>query len=414
MVSPFLPEADKVTAIRAAIPATGAGIYLNTGTAGPVSSETAAAIREMEDWQLRVGRCDPDEYLAFEERLAECRGVLAALVGGDVDGIGLVRSTTEAMNHAVFGLDWRPGDRIVTTDAEHPGLAGPIWAARRRFGVEVDVVAVGPSWDAERFIADVRAVLTPRTRMIAVSHVLWTTGATLPIAALAGLAAQRGAWLVVDAAQSVGAIPVDVRQLGVDVIGFAGQKWLGGPVGTGGMWASPRARAEAVPSWVGYPSFESMALPASGELWATGRRFEWSDIHRPSIVGLARAVGWLQMYVGLPWAYERAARLARTTAERLAAIDGVSLLTPLDEMATLVTFRVAGWSSEEVRVALARRVFAITRTIVSLDGVRLSIGYFNSEAELERLVEAVGEVAAHTPATLPRRADLFVIPSGET
>ncbi|HEY8167881.1 MAG TPA: aminotransferase class V-fold PLP-dependent enzyme [Candidatus Limnocylindrales bacterium] len=408
MVAPFMPEAEKVAAIRAAIPATGASIYLNTGTAGPLSVETVAAMREMEDWQLRVGRGDIEGYYAFEDRLAECRGVLAALVGGDLDGIGLVHGATEAMNHAVLGVDWRPGDRAITTNAEHQGLSGPLWTVGRRFGVEIDVVDVGFGGDAERIVETIAAAMTPRTRLIALSQVIWTTGAVLPIADIAGIARRHDAWFVVDAAQSVGAIPVAVDGLGADVVGFAGQKWLGGPVGTGGLWASPRARTDSLVSWSGYPTFASESLPLEAVAWPTGRRFEWSDVHRPSVVGLARAVGWLQMYVGLPWAYERAARLARSTAERLVAIDGVTVVTPIERMATLVSFRVAGWTSEEVRVALARRVFAITRTIPALDLVRLSIGYFNSEPELDKLIGAVAEIAAHLPATLPSRPELVV------
>jgi selenocysteine lyase/cysteine desulfurase len=193
------------------------------------------------------------------------------------------------------------------------------------------------------------------------------------------------------------------------VVGFAGHKWLSGPIGTGAIWASARARAETIPSWVGHPSFATMDLPGSGSLWPTSRRFELSDVHRPSIVGLARAVGWLQMYVGLPWAIERAGRLARQTAARLTEIEGLTVLTPPDRMATLVTFRVDGWACGELRSALAQQVFAITRTIEALDAVRLSIGYYTAEAELDRLVAAVALIASHTPATLPRRPELLVL-----
>ncbi|HVQ22175.1 MAG TPA: aminotransferase class V-fold PLP-dependent enzyme [Candidatus Saccharimonadia bacterium] len=409
MVSPFLPDADKVAAIREAMPATTAGIYLNAGTAGPLTAETVAAMRAIEDWELRVGRADPDGYIDFAERLDECRGVLAAMLTADLDGIGLTHGATEALNHALFAIDWRPGDRIVTTDAEHPGLTGPIWSIRARAGVEVDVVAVDAAFDGQRFLERIRAAMTPRTRMIAVSHVLWTTGAVLPVEAIADIAERHGTWLVVDAAQSVGAIVVDAGRLRADVVALSGHKWLAGPIGTGAIWASARARAEALQSWAGHPSFASFDLPLAGETWPTGRRFELTDVHRPSIVGLARAVGWLQMAVGLPWAFERAGRLARQTATRLSAIDGVTLMTPLDAMATLVTIRVAGWRCEELREALAQQVFAITRTIEPLDGVRLSIGFWNTELELDRVVEAVATIAAHTPKTLPRRRELVIL-----
>ena len=90
------------------------------------------------------------------------------------------------------------------------------------------------------------------------------------------------------------------------------------------------------------------------------------------------------------------------------------MLTPLDRMATLVTFRVEGWSCEELRAALASQVFAITRTIDGLEAVRLSIGYYNSEVELDRVVASVAEIARHTPATLPRRPELVVVSADPT
>jgi len=409
MVSPFLPEAEKVAAIREAMPATTAGIYLNAGTTGPLARETVAAMREVEDWELRVGRGDPDSRLAFMDRMDECRGVLAAMLSADPDGIGLTHSTTEALNQAIFALDWQPGDRIVTTDAEHPGLLGPMWSVRTRSGVEVDVVEAEAVESADEIIERIRASMRPRTRMIALSQVLWRTGAALPIEAIGEIAERHGAWLVVDAAQAVGATVVDAAVLRADVIGFAGQKWLCGPTGTGAMWASHRARAEAMASWVGLPSFAVVDRPTSGRLKPTGQRFELADPHRPSVVGLARAVGWLQMYVGVPWALGRADRLARRMADGLSAIEGVSVLTPRERMATLVTFRVHGWAGSEVQAELARQVFAVSETIDDLDAVRLSIGYYNTDEELDRVQAAVGEIARHTPGTMPRRPELLVL-----
>jgi selenocysteine lyase/cysteine desulfurase len=138
-------------------------------------------------------------------------------------------------------------------------------------------------------------------------------------------------------------------------------------------------------------------------LWPDARRFETAGFHKPSIVGLARSAGWLSMYVGLPWAYVRAARLARNAADRLAAMPGVALVTPRERMATLVSFQVAGWTGDEVAEALGRRVHAIVRSIPRLDAVRLSVAFFTTESELRRVLDSVEEIAAHTPDTLPAR-----------
>jgi selenocysteine lyase/cysteine desulfurase len=110
------------------------------------------------------------------------------------------------------------------------------------------------------------------------------------------------------------------------------------------------------------------------------------------------------MYAGLPWAHARGARLARAAAERLAGAPGLTLVTPRASMATLVSFRVDGWTADEVADALGRRAYAIVRTIPALDALRLSVAFFTTDEELARVLDAAEEIAAHTPATLPARA----------
>jgi L-cysteine/cystine lyase len=245
---------------------------------------------------------------------------------------------------------------------------------------------------------------------VSVSHVAWTTGAVLPAAAIVELARAVGAWTVVDGAQAAGIVPVDAPGLGADFYAFSGQKWLLGPEGSGALWAGPRALAEALPFQAGYFAYERLDGRGEGQRWPAARRFESVTYHRPSIVGLARSVGWLEMYVGLTWAQDRAARLARAAADGLAAIPGLTLLTPQERMATLISFRVAGWTAEELRIALGRRIFAITRTIPDLDALRISVGWYNTEQELELFVGAVSELARHTPDTLPERPGLVIMP----
>ena len=122
------------------------------------------------------------------------------------------------------------------------------------------------------------------------------------------------------------------------------------------------------------------------------------------MTGFARSCGWLSMYVGLPWVFERGQALAASAFDRLARIPGVTMLTPRDRMATLVTFRIAGWPADDAVRELGARVFAITRTVPPLDAIRISVGFFNTADELERFAEAVELLAAHTPATLPPQA----------
>jgi L-cysteine/cystine lyase len=408
VVAPFLPDAEKLAAIREALPALDAGIYLNTGSVGPMPAETAAAMAEIVDYELRIGRAATDYWEAFLERLAEARGAVAAVLGADVDEVAITHSTSGAMNAATWSLDLRAGDRIVTTSAEHPGALGPVHAAAARTGAEVVAVDVGLGGDDVAILTAFDDVIGPGTRLVALSHVLFTSGARLPIAAIAGLAHDRGAIVAVDGAQAVGAIAVNVAELGVDFYAVPGQKWLLGPEGTGAIWASPAATERGLVSNASWFTYER--IDADGAVpHPNARRFEESGPYRPGITGLARSCGWLSMYVGLPWIHERGAAMARLAADRLASIDGVELLTPRERMATLVTFRIRGWDSETALTEIAGRTFAIARTIPPLDAIRISVGFFTTEDEIERLTGAVELLAAHTPESLPKRPRLTVL-----
>jgi L-cysteine/cystine lyase len=120
------------------------------------------------------------------------------------------------------------------------------------------------------------------------------------------------------------------------------------------------------------------------------------------------------MYVGLPWIHARGQAMARSAADRLAAIDGVEVLTPRDRMATLVTFRIAGWDAATALTELAARTFAIARTIPPLDAIRISVGFFTTDEEIERVAACVALLASHTPASLPQRPRLTILGQGET
>jgi selenocysteine lyase/cysteine desulfurase len=408
-----MPDAEKLAAVREALPALGAGIYLNTGSAGPIPVESAAASEEVAAWELRTGRAHPDYFEIFLERMAEARAGIAAIIGADVDSIAITHATTDGMNIATWAVDWRAGDRAVTTGQEHAGGLGPLVAARDRFGVELHFADIGDGADDDRTVAAFDAAIVPGTRLVSLSHVLWTTGARLPVDRIAAMAHDRGALVAIDGAQAVGAIPVAVEETGADFYAVAGEKWLLGPEGTGALWVAPAAVERAAASNVGYFSFESIGLDGVARLHPNARRFEASNHHRPSIVGLARSCGWLSMYVGLPWIHARGTALARATADRLAGIPGVELITPRGHMASLVTFRIAGWSADVALAELGSRVFAIARTVPPLDAIRISVGFFNTEAEIERFADAVELLATHTPASLPPRPRLAILGQGD-
>lgn len=409
MVGPFQTDADKLTAIRAAIPSLGAGIYLNTGSAGPIPAETAAAMAEIAAWERDTGRAHVDAFPESLQRMDEARAGVAAIMGTDVSAVALTHATTDGMNAATLAIEWRHGDHVVSTRSEHPGGIGPLYALRARGMVDLTLIDAGDDGDDERTLAAFDAAITPGTRLVSVSHVTWTTGAVLPIAAIADMAHARGALVLVDGAQAAGAIPFRFDDLGVDLYALPAQKWLLGPEGMGALIAGPGALERLTPALAGWFSFERVDGQGTAEWRPDARRFESSNYHRPSVVGMARSIGWLSMFVGLDFVHGRGMAMARRAADRLASIPGVTILTPTHRMATLVSFRIAGWPAAAALAELGKRVFAIARIVEGLDAIRISLGFFTSDDELERFCLAVELLAAHTPETLPPRRTLAIL-----
>jgi L-cysteine/cystine lyase len=225
----------------------------------------------------------------------------------------------------------------------------------------------------------------------------------MPVRRIADLAHERGALVVVDGAQAAGAIPVSVADLDADFYSVPAQKWLLGPEGMGALWVRRSLIGTAQPSFAGHFAWESYDSRGGRVLHPDARRFQASNYHRPSVLGMARSIAWLQMTVGLNWIHERGMGLARWAADELAAIEGVTVLTPRDRMGTLVSFRLDRWPAQAALDELAARVFAIARTLPLVDALRISVGFYTTEDELRRFIDCVRLLAAHTPESVPAR-----------
>lgn len=369
-----MTDAARVAALREALPAAGAGIYLNAPVAGPLPAESAAAMDEISRWEVTTGRAHRDRPHEVAARLDEARAGIAAVLTSDLDDVAIAHGRDDALARAVRGLPWTAGGRIlVVADDELAGLpdvAPP--------GLAVDLIEPVDGRPAS-ILEAVEGGLARGAALLALPVVATATGARLPVEEAARLAHARGAAVLVEASLAVGAVPVDPAALGADLLVARTEAWLLGP--------------------------EGLAAVAG-----RGVRQSVTGFHLPSVVGLARGVGWLSMYVGLPWVHERGASLTAHLARRLEPIGGVTLLTPA-ERATTLAFRIRGWDASAVLEELGGRIFLLASVVGTgaPAAVRVGIGFWNTEAELDRLAEAVGLLAAHTPETLPRRPRLTIL-----
>jgi L-cysteine/cystine lyase len=361
-----------LVAVRRGLPVLERHAYLNAGTFGPLPSATVEAMQEVEGRELREGRASHAYFERVMAEREELRARLAALVGAPADCVALTASTTEGCNIVVSGLGIGPGDEVVTTDSEHPGLFGGLAAS----GAELRVIEVRDLPTAEILDA-LDAAITDRTRLIALSHVSWLTGAVLPVAELAG----RGAPLLVDGAQAAGAIPVDVEELGCDFYTVSAQKWLLGPDVTGALYVRPERVEELRMTFPSYGSWDWEAevryTPKNG-----AGRFDPGWIPLGSVAGLLQSLAFAEE-AGI----ERFDH-ARAQAERLRGLlaERYEVITEPDQ-ATIVTWKAEGESAEVV-VGLAE-AGVIVRDLRGFGWLRASCGFWTSDEDLDRLLEAL-------------------------
>ena len=404
-----MSDPDKLAAVRAALPSLAAAIQLNTGSAGPLPAEVAAAMAELEAYERDFGRAQYEYWMDSTQRMDEARAAVAAVLGGDLDEVAITHATTDGMNLGTWSVDWKGGGRAVTTCHEHAGGVGPLYMVCDRFGVDLGFAEFAGDASDDEILDQFDRLITPGTKLVSISHVLWTTGLVMPVARIAELAHARGALVLVDGAQAAGAIPVNVRDLGVDMYAVPAQKWLLGPEGLGALWMKRELISTVESSFAGHFTFESHDSRGNRVVRTDGRRFQVTNYHRPSVLGMARAIGWLTMYVGLEFVHRRGAEMAHRAADLLAAIDGVSLLTPRDRMAGLITFQIAGWEPQAALDELQARTFCIARTLPLVNALRISVGFWTTEDEIDRFVEGVRLLAAHTPESLPPRRTLTIV-----
>jgi L-cysteine/cystine lyase len=345
---------------RAQFPVFARHAYLNAGSTGPLPQAAVEAARARLERDLTEGRSGK-AYLGDVFELRErVRSGIAAVLGTPAEHVALTESTTRGCQIVLAGLGLGPGDEIVTTDQEHFGLLGPLHVSGAR------VVVVGAEEEA------VLAAVTPHTRLIAVSHVLWTTGRRLD---LARLRRPDGPPLLVDGAQSAGAIPVDLA--GADFYTVSAQKWLCGPDPSGALFVrDPERLSVALASMFSPQSYETDGsfVPKEG-----AARFDSGWIGAPSLAGLEAALG-----VHPEWRYEGAATAAARCRELLEPL--VDVVTPASH-STLVSFRPPGDPTELVAALHDRGV--IVRELPGRNLVRASCGWWTSEEDLTRLADGL-------------------------
>jgi selenocysteine lyase/cysteine desulfurase len=373
-----------IAAARAAVPLAERVAYLNAGTEGlvaaPVEDKVIAGTRLYDEEGF-------NSLHVLEQGVEEARAHLARWLNVDSEEVAFTDNASHSVGIVTAGLSWREGDEVLMSDEEHPALLLNFHYLQDRFGVRV--VRFRSTWDEDALTAELRAKVTPRTRMIAISHVAPLTGARIPATAVTRFARDRDILSMIDGAQAVGEFAVDVAAVGADFYISNGHKWLHGPKGTGVLVIRRERLDEVKPMYLGTTA-AAYPLPDGTRivLNASARRYEFATRHLASFAGLTYALDWLEQ-IGLDAIEAHARDLVAYCKERVRALPGAHLHTPeaWEHSSAMVGFSIDDVDGVDLREWLRWERGIVARRVLEYRGVRLSAAYFNTREEFDRFFD---------------------------
>jgi len=415
---------------RQQFPALANKAYFNYGGQGPLPEPALDAIYQGFKG-VQLGGPFSGQVLGWmvQEAMLTRRAIASELTVPP-ETIALTEDVTVGCNIALWGIDWKAGDHLLISDCEHPGVVASVMELQRRFKIEVSICPLAATLNEGDPVAVIADNLRPNTRLLVISHILWNTGQVLPLAEIVkvchefpltppgqgggqeefslvqgdgqeDLSLNQGdrqedlpaknykVRVLVDAAQSVGVLPLNLIESGVDFYAFTGHKWWCGPEGLGGLYVSAEALADLHPVFIGW---RGIAAGTNGKRfdWKSGsQRYEIATSAYPLYAGLRSAIALQHEWGTIEERYAEICRLSKYLWERLSELPDVECLRTSAPEAGLVSFRLMNKMPHKELVALWEKQGIMVRTIPSLDCVRACVHYFTTEAEIDKLVGAI-------------------------
>ncbi len=392
-----------ITTIRGQFPALKEKTFLDAACVSLAPKAAVEAVQSFLDLALTCPNVSATEqHIAMDELREQARPEIARFLNAKEEEVALVESTTQGLNLAADAIPLEKGDRVLLCDLEFMQVAIPWVQKQKDPGIEIDVV---PHREGKILMEDIAGRITPKTRVVAISSVQWSSGFRIDLKALGELCRERKVWLVVDAIQQLGAVPIDVRETPVDILTCGGHKWLNAPFGCGFLYINKGVRERLRAPLAGYLSLE----PPSGG-WGNyfqtpsitpvrdykfvdeARRFEaGGTANYPGAIGLAASLRMInELGTG-----KIAGHILQLTGHLITGLEtlGLKIVTPRDssERAGIVTFDLdsAEKNLKLMEYLLAQKILVSVRYTSNVGGVRVSCHFFNSKEDLDKLLNAV-------------------------
>jgi L-cysteine/cystine lyase len=378
--------------------------YFNFGGQGTMPRSALEAIINAHEYIQQVGPFSVAVNAWIAQQVASLRRAIAQELATIPATITLTENVTTGCNIVLWGIDWQRGDRLLMSDCEHPGIIAIVGEIARRFGVEVAVCPLLATLNEGNPVEVIEQHLTSNTRLVVLSHLLWNTGQVLPLAEIVAAChdypSQQPVRVLVDAAQSVGSLPLNLPQLKVDYYAFTGHKWLCGPPGVGGLYIRQSVFEELQPTFIGWRGIDTDERGQPCQWKEDGRKFEVATSACPEYEGLRTAIATHQQWGTKQERYQRLCQLSAYLWERLAQIEGIKCLKNSPPEAGLVSFQVTkdipGDLERRERTSrlvksLEERGFFL-RTIAHPNCIRACVHYLTLPEEIDRLVAEIKQL----------------------
>jgi L-cysteine/cystine lyase len=375
---------------RKQFPALANKIYFNYGGQGPMSQGTLDVISQAQIHIQQIGPFSTEVGHWIDQEIQATKEAIASELHVAPQTITFTENVTVGCNISLWGIEWLPGDHILLSDCEHPGVIATTQEISRRFAVEVSICPLKATLNEGDPVKAIAQHLRPNTRLVVLSHVLWNTGQVLPLDKIVEICRNNNSLLLVDAAQSVGALPLNLTDLGVDFYAFTGHKWLGGPAGAGGLYVRPEARESLNPTFIGLRGVivNNEAQPV--DWYPDGRRYEVATSAWTLYAGLKEAIAVHHQWGTPQERYDQILHNSEYLWKSLTALPDIKCLRTSPPESGIVSFQLTNPSQANLKlVQFLESQKILLRTIANPSCIRASVHYLTLESEIDQLVEAI-------------------------
>ncbi|GBE94044.1 aminotransferase class V-fold PLP-dependent enzyme [Nostoc cycadae] len=372
-------------------PALANKIYFNYGGQGPLPKKAMDAIIQTETHIQQLGPFGNEVGRWIGSYTQTIKQAIASELNAPPETITLTENVTVGCNIPLWGIDWHTGDHLLLSDCEHQGVIAAAKEIGRRFNVEVTTCPLMSTLNEGDPVAVVTENLRPNTRLVILSHVLWNTGQVLPLEKMIEVCRNNNSLVLVDAAQSVGLLPLNLTEVGADFYAFTGHKWWCGPAGVGGLYVKPDALEKLAPTFIGWRGVIKDSQGQPIDLLPDGRRYEVGTSAYSFYAGLLEAIAVHQKWGTAEERYQQICRNSEYLWRKLSALPQIKCLRTSPPESGLISFQFVQHDSQIslklVQFLETNRIF--TRTIAKPDCVRATVHYFTLESEMDELVEQI-------------------------